>query len=57
MGFTWDLWDETNSSHLKMDDWKMIVSFWGRFPGRCELLVSGRVRGDKILFAPYLQLG
>ena len=23
--------------------WKMIVSFWGSFPGRCELLVSGSV--------------
>ena len=36
---------ETNSSHLKMDGWKTILSFWGKkayFQGLC-LLVSGRV--------------
>ena len=33
---------ETNSSHLKMDDWKTsFLLGWPIF--RCELLVSGRV--------------
>ena len=33
---------ETNSSHLKMDGWKMnFLLGWPIF--RCELLVSGRV--------------
>ena len=33
---------ETNSSHLKMDGWKTIVSFWeGLFSG--AMLVLGRV--------------
>ena len=35
---------ETNSSHLKMDGWNIIVSFWGkRSIFRGELFVSGRV--------------
>ena len=29
--------------HLKMDGWKMIGSFWGWLPDRCELWVSGSV--------------
>ena len=38
---------ETNSSHLTLDGWKMILSFWVERPiFRCELLVSGRV-GDR----------
>ena len=38
---------ETNSSHLKMDGWKTILSFWdGLFSG--AMVVSGRV----ILFIP-----
>ncbi len=46
MGFTWDLWDETNSSHLKMDGWKTILSFWdGLFSG--AMLVSGNVHPTK----------
>ena len=47
MGFTWDLWDETNkTSPLKMgcleDDF--TASYWGisaYFQGPCLLLVSG----------------
>ena len=40
----WFTLPETNSSHLKMDGWNTIVSFWGPayFQGRL-LLVSGRV--------------
>ena len=35
---------ETNSSHLKMDDWNTIVSFWdGLISGAKKLLVSGSV--------------
>ena len=35
---------ETNSSRLKMDGWKMIVSFWGPlFLAGAMLLVSGSV--------------
>jgi len=36
---------ETNSSHLKIDGWKTILSFWefGLFSGAKWLLVSGRV--------------
>ncbi len=37
-----DTLPETNSSYLKMDGWKMIVSFWeDLFSG--AMLVSGRV--------------
>ncbi len=41
---------ETNSSHLKMDAWNTIVSFWGPayFQGRL-LLVSGSVSIQKKL--------
>ena len=46
MGFTWDLWDETKKSHLKMDGWNTIVSFWEWPIFRGELLVSGRVFVD-----------
>ena len=34
---------ETNSSHLKMNGWNTIVSFWGWPIFRCEPLVSGGV--------------
>ena len=35
---------ETNSSHLQMDGWETIKFPFGMAqPGRCELLVSGRV--------------
>ncbi len=35
---------ETNISHLKMDGWNTIVSFWnGKFSGTVSMLVSGRV--------------
>ena len=37
---------ETNSSHLQIDGWKTILSFWdGLFSG--AMLVSGRVLWDK----------
>ena len=30
MGFTWDLWDETNIfAYFKMDAWNTILSYWG----------------------------
>ena len=43
MGFTWDLWDETNKSHLKKDGWNAILSYWvsAYFQGRT--VSSGRV--------------
>ena len=46
-------WDEkprkTNSSHLKMDGWNMIVSFWGPayFQVLCE--ISGSVQGCRFV--------
>ena len=40
---------ETNSSHLKMDGWKLKKSFWDALFSGGELLVSGRVI-DVIVF-------
>ena len=43
----WCTLPETNSSHLKMDDWNTIVSFWDDlFSG--AMLVSGSVGYKKI---------
>ncbi len=47
IGFQWQDINlpETKSSHLKMDGWNTIVSFWGNFGLFSEaiLLVSGSV--------------
>ena len=46
MGFTWDLLDETNKSHLKMDGLEYDeLSFWGKRPifRGYVMLVSGSV--------------
>ena len=48
MGFTWDLWDETNSSPLKFDGCKTILSFWvSAYFQVLLLLVSRRVPSGK----------
>ena len=54
-GFRLGTLPETNESHLKMDGWNMIFSFWGSSIFRGELLVSGRVikikKTEEALFA------
>ena len=51
MTFGYSTLPETNSSHLKMDGWNTIFSFWdGPFSG--AMLVSGMVTEDiKIHFS------
>ena len=40
---------KTNSSHLKMDDWNTLVSFWEFWPMiRCELLVWSQGFGSSL---------
>ena len=46
---------ETNSSHLKMDGWKTIVSFWGSGFLTSAMLVSGGVRITTDLGRRFLQ--
>ena len=42
----WDTLPETNSSHLKMDGWNTIASFWdGLFSGAFAVSFRGCIQG------------